>query len=114
MGGWVTAPDDQKQGVNKEYGDSQRKDEQERMRRNDQFSYVDWKSKSNLRQGWKMKIPSYINHVSYSASNNHDVEEHIEYEITSEKDLLESISKVVYQEGNIDVDPYTAVVDSVW
>ena len=98
----MTAPDDQKQGGNKEYGDSQNKDEQERMRRNDQFSYGDWKSRSNLPQGWKMKIPSSINHVSYSASNNHDVKEHIEYEITNEKDLLESITKVVYQYKKLD------------
>ena len=74
--------DNQKQGLDKEYGD--------------------WKSKSNLPQGWKMKTPSYLNHVSYSASNKHDVEEHIEYEITNEKDLLESITKVVYQYKKLD------------
>ena len=105
--------DDQKQGLDMEYGDCKREDEQERKRRNDQFISNDWKSWSNLPQGWKTKIPSLpIINVSYSASNNHDFDEPIEYEITSEEDLLEGITRVVYQEGNSDIDPYNAVFDT--
>ena len=79
----------------------------------------DWSNEEYLPDGWKLKRGSHeekmntqkkIIHVSYTGTNQEYVKE--DFGIETEDDLKKSITTVVYQEGNPDVDPYNAVVDT--
>ena len=95
-------------------------------RDNNRIPVDDWKARSNLPDGWISKEnmphgrrfhelePSKNTYeVSYAPTEQEAVyNKHDDIEIDNEDDLKRLITDTVYQEGNIDVDPYNAVVDT--
>ena len=88
-------------------------------RRMDDQDQKDWSQKEYLPYGWKSRSGSHVGkvnasndmiHVGYTAAETIYVEEH--FDIKTEDDLKKSIATIVYQEGNSDVDPYNAVIDT--
>ena len=72
-----------------------------------------WNSGSTLPHGWKLRKPVKKTYdVSYTAPEDYLTKETNIEAFETEEEIIGNISKVVYQEGNIDVDPYTAVVDT--
>ena len=88
------------------------------------------KRDDNLPEGWNFRKKSYhrdlpeewrvkpkkpvkqMNVVTYTASEYSDVHEESEEKFENDNELKERFTETVYQEGNTDVDPYNAVVDT--
>ena len=69
----------------------------------------------DLPEGWRVKPKKPVkqmNGVTYAASEDSDIHEESEEKIENVDELKDRFTETVYQEGNTDVDPYNAVVDT--
>ena len=100
------------------YDESSRQMEDEERRKDDnrnreRHCSQGWKSGAKLPSGWKLTKPVKNNYdVSYTAPDDTVVSEGDIETTETEEEIKDDISKMVYQEGNIDVDPYNAIVDT--
>ena len=74
-----------------------------------------WPQKECLPDGWKVKSSKPATstyNVSYLPSEKMSVLTEQSFSYKTEEELKKHIAETVYQEGNIDVDPYCAIIDT--
>jgi hypothetical protein len=93
--------------------DSRRMADEISSKRDYKYIPKDWKSRANVPEGWRVKEKKpHMNTVSYTASTDNIIHKEFELTCVTEDELKECLIETVYQEGNIDVDPYNAVIDT--
>ena len=115
--------DTQYKRYSRRYDESSRQMEDEERKKNDnrirerqdnrRHCSQGWKAGATLPSGRKLTKPVKSSFdVSYTAPEDTVASEANIETTETEEDIKDNISKMVYQEGNVDVDPYNAIVDT--